>query len=268
MRLHDFEMLGTTPTHACTKADRDVGSMEAIIGTRRAIDLMILSFFVIQFAMTACFFFQAEDGIRVADVTGVQTCALPIFDDIRIAEGTIAIRNPNVVKVEGNKLVVMARNVSLAVLDADGKERSTHKVAYGAKLLVKEGDAVRRGQRLAEWDPYTRPILAEVEGEVVFEDLLDGTSVAENTDEATGFTKRVVIDWRTNPRGDGLKPALAIARDGAVLKVERGGDARYLLSVDAVIAAEPGEKVSPGDVLARIPLESAKTKDITRSEER
>ena len=179
------------------------------------------------------------------------------------AEGTIAIRNPNVVKVEGGKLVVMARNVSLAILDAEGKERATHKVTYGSKLLVKEGDAVRRGQRLAEWDPYTRPVLAEVDGEVVFEDLVDGASVAENTDEATGFTKRVVIDWRTNQRGEGLKPAIAIARGGAVQKVERGGDARYLLSVDAVIAVEPGEKVSPGDVLARIPLESAKTKDIT-----
>jgi len=179
------------------------------------------------------------------------------------AEGTIAIRNPNVVKVEGNKLVVMARNVSLAILDADGKERTTHKVTYGSKLLVKEGDTVRRGQRLAEWDPYTRPILAEVDGEVLFEDLVDGTSVAENTDEATGFTKRVVIDWRTNQRGDGLKPALAIARSGAVVKVDRGGEARYLLSVDAVLNVEPGQKVSPGDVLARIPLESAKTKDIT-----
>jgi DNA-directed RNA polymerase subunit beta' len=179
------------------------------------------------------------------------------------AEGKIAIRNPNVVPVEGGKLVVMARNVSLAILDAEGKERATHKVAYGSKLLVKEGDSVRRGQRLAEWDPYTRPVLAEVEGEVVFEDLVDGASVAENTDEATGFTKRVVIDWRTNQRGEGLKPAIAIARGGSVQKVERGGDARYLLSVDAVIAVEPGEKVSPGDVLARIPLESAKTKDIT-----
>ncbi|KQX42549.1 DNA-directed RNA polymerase subunit beta' [Devosia sp. Root436] len=179
------------------------------------------------------------------------------------AEGKIAIRNPNVVKVEGGKLVVMARNVSLAILDADGKERATHKVTYGSKLLVKEGDAVRRGQRLAEWDPYTRPVLAEVEGEVVFEDMVDGASVAENTDEATGFTKRVVIDWRGNQRGEGLKPALAIARGGVVQKVDRGGDARYLLSVDAVIAIEPGEKVSPGDVLARIPLESAKTKDIT-----
>jgi DNA-directed RNA polymerase subunit beta' len=179
------------------------------------------------------------------------------------AEGKIAIRNPNVAKVEGGKLVVMARNVSLAILDTDGKERTTHKVTYGSKLLIKDGDMVRRGQRLAEWDPYTRPILAEVEGEVVFEDLVDGASVAENTDEATGFTKRVVIDWRTNQRGDGLKPALAIARGGVVAKVDRGGDARYLLSVDAVINVEPGEKVAPGDVLARIPLESAKTKDIT-----
>ena len=107
-------------------------------------------------------------------------------------------------------------------------------------------------------------MLAEVEGEVGFEDLVDGTSVAENTDETTGFTKRVVIDWRTSQRGDGLKPALTITgKKGAVAKVERGGEARYLLSVDAVIAVEPGEKVTPGDVLARIPLESAKTKDIT-----
>ncbi len=179
------------------------------------------------------------------------------------AEGKIAIRNPSLAKIEGGRHVVMARNVSLAILDADGKERAVHKVTYGSKLLVNEGDNVRRGQRLAEWDPYTRPVLAEVEGEVVFEDMVDGASVAENTDEATGFTKRVVIDWRTNQRGEGLKPAIAIARGGAVQKVDRGGDARYLLSVDAVIAVEPGEKVSPGDVLARIPLDSAKTKDIT-----
>ncbi|RZL64892.1 MAG: DNA-directed RNA polymerase subunit beta', partial [Rhodococcus sp. (in: high G+C Gram-positive bacteria)] len=179
------------------------------------------------------------------------------------AEGTIDIRNPSLATVADGKQVVMARNVALVILDGEGKERATHKVAYGSKLLVKKGDTVRRGQRLAEWDPYTRPILADVEGEIVFEDLVDGASVAENTDEATGFTKRVVIDWRGNQRGEGLKPAIAIARGGAVQKVERGGDARYLLSVDAVIAVEPGEKVAPGDVLARIPLESAKTKDIT-----
>ncbi len=178
------------------------------------------------------------------------------------AEGKIEIRNRNVAKTAGG-LVAMGRNVMLAILDAEGNERSVHRVTYGAKLKVNDGDEVRRGQRIAEWDPYTRPILAEVEGEVAFEDLVDGTSIAENTDETTGFTKRVIIDWRTNQRGDGLRPALAITRGGTVAKVERGGDARYLLSVDAVVAVEPGEKVAPGDVLARIPLESAKTKDIT-----
>jgi len=178
------------------------------------------------------------------------------------AEGKIEIRNRFVAKT-ADGLVAMGRNVTLAILDADGKERTTHRVTYGAKLKVDDGSEVKRGQRLAEWDPYTRPILAEVDGEVAFEDLVDGTSVAETTDEATGFTKRLVIDWRTNQRGEGLKPALAVTRKGAVVKTERGGEARYLLSVDAVIAVEPGEKVSPGDVLARIPLESAKTKDIT-----
>src|SRR5690606_18985146 len=179
------------------------------------------------------------------------------------AEGKIEIRNPNVAPIAGGQLVAMGRNVRIAILDPDGKDRSTHRVTYGAKIRVKDGDEVRRGQRIAEWDPYTRPILAEVEGEVAFEDLVDGTSVAENTDETTGFTKRVVTDWRTSQRGDGLRPALAITRDGTVAKVGGGGDARYRLSVDAVIAVEAGEKVSPGDVLARIPLESAKTKDIT-----
>jgi len=179
------------------------------------------------------------------------------------AEGRIEIRNKNIAPIAGGMWVAMGRNVTLAILDAEGKDRTTHKVAYGAKIRVKDGEEVRRGQRLAEWDPYTRPVLAEVEGEVRFEDLVDGSSVSETTDETTGFTKRVVMDWRTNQRGESLRPAIAIARGGDLVKLERGGEARYLLSVDAVITVEPGEKVSPGDVLARIPLESAKTKDIT-----
>ncbi len=179
------------------------------------------------------------------------------------AEGKIEIRNRNVAKVDGGQLVAMGRNVTIAILDPEGKERSTHRVAYGAKLRVDDGAEVKRGQRIAEWDPYTRPVLAEVEGEVVFEDLVDGASVSETTDETTGFTKRVVSDWRTSQRSDGLKPAIAIKRGDTIVKLDRGGEARYLLSVDAVINVEPGEKVSPGDVLARIPLESAKTKDIT-----
>ena len=179
------------------------------------------------------------------------------------AEGKIVIRNRNVVKGKDKQLIVMGRNVTLAIVDSEGKDRATHRLTYGAKVRVDDGDTVKRGQRIAEWDPYTRPVLAEVAGEVVFEDLVDGVSIAESTDEATGFTKRVVIDWRTSQRAEGLRPAIAVAKGGDIIKLERGGDARYLMSVDAVVSVEPGEKVAPGDVLARIPLESAKTKDIT-----
>ncbi|MCD7061469.1 DNA-directed RNA polymerase subunit beta' [Pelagibacterium xiamenense] len=179
------------------------------------------------------------------------------------AEGKIAFRNKSIATNSDGHIVVMGRNVAIVIEDADGKERSVHKIAYGARLLAKEGEQVKRGQRIAEWDPYTRPVLSEVEGEVIFEDLVDGASVAETTDETTGFTKRLVIDWRSSQRGDGLRPAIAIGAAGQVLKSDRGTDARYLMSVDAVIAVEPGTRVATGDVLARIPLESAKTKDIT-----
>jgi len=179
------------------------------------------------------------------------------------ATGTIEIKNRNVAEGADKTLIAMGRNVTLVIVDAKGKELASHRVNYGAKIRVDDGDEVQRSQRLAEWDPYTRPLLAEVDGEVVFEDLIDGTSIAESTDETTGFTKRVIVDWRSNPRGEGLVPALAIARKGDIVQTSRGTDARYQLMVDAVISVEPGEKVVPGDVLARSPLESAKTTDIT-----
>jgi DNA-directed RNA polymerase subunit beta' len=179
------------------------------------------------------------------------------------AEGKIEIRNKNVVKGADKLLIAMGRNVTLAILDNEGNERATHRVPYGSKIRINDGDEVKRGQRLAEWDPYTRPVLAEVAGEVEFEDLVDNASIVETTDETTGFTKRVVIDWRSSALGEGLRPALTLHDKGKIIKLERGSEARYLLSVDAVVSVEPGEKVAPGDVLARVPLESAKTKDIT-----
>jgi DNA-directed RNA polymerase subunit beta' len=158
----------------------------------------------------------------------------------------------------------MGRNMQIVILDEAGEERAVHRIAYGARIFVDDGDTVRRGQRLAEWDPYTRPILTEVGGIVEYEDVVEGASVTETTDESTGITKRVIVDWRANPRGSDLRPAIVIKdKHGKTLKVERGGEARSMLSVDAVLSVEPGAEVKPGDVLARIPLESAKTRDIT-----
>ncbi|AJY48387.1 DNA-directed RNA polymerase subunit beta' [Martelella endophytica] len=179
-------------------------------------------------------------------------------------EGTVRIKNRNVLRNSDGVLVAMGRNMAIQILDQRDQERSSQKVAYGSKLFVDDGDTVRRGQRLAEWDPYTRPMMTEVSGTVDFEDLVEGLSVTETTDEATGFTKRSVIDWRSTPRGSDLKPAIVIKdADGEVMKLPRGGEARLPLSVDAILSVEPGQKVSQGDVLARSPLESAKTKDIT-----
>jgi DNA-directed RNA polymerase subunit beta' len=181
-------------------------------------------------------------------------------------EGTVKIKNKNVMRNSDGGDIVMSRNLSVAVLDPDGTERAVHRIPYGARLKVADDTHITRGQRIAEWDPYTRPILTEVEGFVAFEDLTESQSMSETLDETTGIAKRVVIDWRTGSgRGQqDLRPALVIKdKDGKILKLARGGDARYLLAVDAVISVDPDGKVQAGDVIARIPTESAKTRDIT-----
>ena len=106
----------------------------------------------------------------------------------------------------------MARNIAIVIVGPDGAERAVHRVQFGSKLRVDEGDKVKRGQRLIEWDPYSRPILAEVDGTVGYEDLVDGMSITETTDEATGISKRVVIDWRGSARTSDLRPALTVHR--------------------------------------------------------
>lgn len=179
-------------------------------------------------------------------------------------EGTIKIRNRNVVRDGEGKIIVMGRNLAVVVIDQDGSERAVHRLIYGSRLFVDEGDKVKRGQRIAEWDPYTRPIISEVDGVAGYEDLIDGQTMQESTDEATGITKRVVIDWRTSSRTSDLKPALVIkGEDGKIARLARGGEARYTLPVEAILSADPGSAVRAGDVIARIPLESAKTRDIT-----
>jgi len=179
-------------------------------------------------------------------------------------DGVVKIRNRNLARNTDGDLMVMARNVAIVIVGADGSERAVHRVQYGARLKVDEGDVVKRGQRLAEWDAYTRPIMTEVEGTIGFEDLVEGASISEAIDEATGIAKRVVIDWRMSQRSMSLKPALVIkGKDGKITKLARGGDARYLLPVDSIISFEQGAHVNAGDIIARTSMESAKTRDIT-----
>jgi DNA-directed RNA polymerase subunit beta' len=178
--------------------------------------------------------------------------------------GTVSIKNRNVVKDAHGNLVAMGRSMAVAIVDQTGKELASQKISYGARLLVDDGDTVERGARLAQWDPYTRPILTEVNGIIDYEDLVEGASMREQTDEVKGTSNRVVIDWRASPRGADLKPAILIKDDkGQPIELKRGGDARYLLAIDAILSVEPGQKIHAGDVVARIPTSGAKQSDIT-----
>jgi DNA-directed RNA polymerase subunit beta' len=178
--------------------------------------------------------------------------------------GTVKIKNRAVVKDGQGRVVAMTRTMSIAIVDQSGKELATLKVPYGARVHVDEGDEVKRGTKLAQWDPYTRPILSEANGKVDFEDLIEGASVREQTDEMKGTTNRVIVDWRANPRSADLKPAIVVKDSkGKPIKVARGGDARYLLPVEAILSVEPGADVKAGDVLARVPTASARSGDIT-----
>ncbi len=178
--------------------------------------------------------------------------------------GTIKIKNRAIAKDSKGQNISTGRIMSILISDQSGKELAAHKIAYGARLFVDEGDTVKRGTKLASWDPYTRPILSEANGVVDFEDLIEGASVREQTDEMKGTSNRVIVDWRTSPRGNELKPAIVVKdKSGKPIKVARGGDARYLLSVEAVLSVDRGAEVKAGDVLARIPTASAKSGDIT-----
>ncbi|PZQ47112.1 MAG: DNA-directed RNA polymerase subunit beta' [Rhodovulum sulfidophilum] len=180
-------------------------------------------------------------------------------------EGLLTVRNGNTLTTADGEQIVMARNMELVIVDENGVERAVHKLAYGSKLLAKEGTQVRRGDKLAEWDPYTLPIIAEKAGVAKFVDLVAGFSVREETDDATGISQKIVSDWRAAPRGNDLKPEIIVMDPltGEPVRLANGNPEVHAMSVDAILSVEDGQEVRPGDVLARIPREGAKTKDIT-----
>ncbi len=179
-------------------------------------------------------------------------------------EATVTIKNRNVVINSEGVPIVMGRNLELVLTDDAGRERAHHRVPYGAKLLVDDGAAVERGQKLAEWDPYTLPIITEKEGIANYVDLIEGVSMREVMDETTGISNRVVIDWKQQPKGSDLKPRVTLRDDkGEVVKLANGLEARYFMSVDAILSVDNGAHVKAGDVIARIPRETSKTRDIT-----
>ncbi len=178
--------------------------------------------------------------------------------------GVMKLENGHiVVNSEGNGLV-LSRNCEIVIVDTQGREKSRHNIPYGTKLLVAEGDKVKKGQKVAEWDPFTIPVITEKAGKVELVDLINNVSVKEVTDETTGIVSKTVIDWRSNSSSAGLKPSI-ILKDakGNQVTFDNGKEVRYYMSADAILSVDNGAEVKVGDVIARIPRESSKTKDIT-----
>ncbi|MEO1552049.1 MAG: DNA-directed RNA polymerase subunit beta', partial [Pseudomonadota bacterium] len=179
--------------------------------------------------------------------------------------GKVAFKGANVLKNADGELIAMARNMEISLVDDNGVERGSHKMSYGSKILVKEGQEIERGDKLFEWDPYTLPIIAEKDGQAKFVDLVAGISIREETDDATGISQKIVSDWRAAPKGNELKPEIIVMDPvtGEPVRLENGNPETHAMSVDAILSVEDGQEVKAGDVLARIPREGAKTKDIT-----
>ncbi len=177
-------------------------------------------------------------------------------------DGTVEYRDMPTITDKKGRSLSLARNGEIIVFDTDGREREIHKVPYGTSLLHKSGDKVKEGDRLAEWDPFTLPIITETKGVVKYQDLIDGRTMTEQVDEATGIAQRVVTELRTtggSKKKEDLRPRLTLLNEAS----DETEAARYMLAPGTTLSVEDGQDVEAGDVLARASREAAKTRDIT-----
>ena len=177
------------------------------------------------------------------------------------ADGHFKLINVKAVINRDNITVVMNRNGEVAILDEAGRERERYPLIYGARLKANDGDFVTEGQILAEWDPYTIPILSEESGKVKFGDITEGTTMQESKDELTGLSYKVIVE----PKDTDLRPRISIKDDKGKTKVvaSTNSPARYMLPVGAHIVVNEGDVIFAGDVISKMPRETTKTKDIT-----
>ena len=180
------------------------------------------------------------------------------------SEGTLKIINTNLLEDSKKNLVVMGRNTQLSIEDDNGLQIAVYKIPYGSKLFFQNGDKIKKNTKICEWDPYTTPVIAEKSGTVNYVDLINGVSLAETLDDATGISTKAVVDWKTQSKNTDLKPRITLRDEkGNVIKKADDNEARYYLVPDSILSVQDGQKIFAGDVIARLPKETSKTKDIT-----
>ncbi len=174
--------------------------------------------------------------------------------------GTVKFINLTTVRNREGDLVAMNRNGEISIVSETGRERERYVIIYGAKLKVDDGQPVIPETLLAEWDPFTTPILTEVQGTIKFGDIVENQTMQEKLDPVTGKSSKVIVEYRDAD----VRPRISVKDDkGKTARVGEGGYARYFMPVGAILMVNEGEAVYPGDVLSRIPRETTKTKDIT-----
>jgi len=180
------------------------------------------------------------------------------------SEGILKIINTNLIQDSKKNHIVMGRNTQLSIEDENGLQTAVYKVPYGSRLFFQNGDKIKKSTKICEWDPYTTPVIAETSGIVNYVDLIDGISLAETTDDATGISTKTVVDWKTQSKNTDLKPRITLRDEkGNVIKKADDNEARYYLVPDSILSVKDGQKIFAGDVIARLPKETSKTKDIT-----
>ncbi len=178
--------------------------------------------------------------------------------------GDLQLISANLVLDSKQRHVVLGRNTELVLHDDTGREKARHRLPYGARMLVPPSGRVEKGQRLVEWDPHTLPIITEATGRATFMDMVEGVTFREVVDEATGRASKELTDWRQQTRGTSLRPSVLIQdADGQPVKLPSGAEARYYLPVGAILSIEAAVDVHAGDIIARLPREASKTRDIT-----
>ncbi len=176
--------------------------------------------------------------------------------------GNVKLENIQIIEDKFKNKIVLSRNGKIKIVDENSDKYSSN-IPFGSKLLVDEGEKVKSNQLLAEWDPYTLPIIAEKNGFVKYVDLKQGISFRESIDDTTGISSKIVIDWSQNQKSKNFKPAINVANAPSDLKDNDETILNYPMSIDSILGVEDGQEVLAGQVIARIPKESSKTKDIT-----
>ncbi|MHB1567223.1 MAG: DNA-directed RNA polymerase subunit beta' [Acidiferrobacter sp.] len=203
--------------------------------------------------------------MRTFHIGGAASRATAISSIETKSSGTIRFNNLKFIRHASGNNIAVSRSGELIVQDDHGRDRERYKVPYGATLSVSESDRVKAGRVVANWDPHTHPIVTEVAGTVAFTDLIDGVTVNKQTDEITGLSTYVVLDPKHRSGAKDIRPMIGLVDDRGKGLFIAGTDipAKYMLPPGAIITVEDGVRVGVGDVLARIPQETSKTRDIT-----